>query len=103
MLALKLPGMAFMFTGWLNPVTTFLAEKFLMFLVENTALGASMILINFETAQEKRAYEQAIKEAYDAIKKGQYLTTKQEQELEQAVIDSTKQFIRMRRVSNEKT
>lgn len=68
------------------------------FMVDNTILGASILLVNFETNEEKEAYMKATQEAYEAIRQKKYLSVEEQSKLEQAVIDATRNFVRFRRV-----
>jgi hypothetical protein len=97
-LATKIPGLSFLFVGPLGPLSAFFLEKLLTFLVERTALGASIILVTLETDSEKRAYEAAITAALEASKSKHALTKEQEDHLEQNIINATREFIHLRRV-----
>ena len=97
-LATKLPGLSFLFVGPLGPISAFFMEKLLMFLVERTALGVSIVLVTLETDSERRLYEKAVSTALESIKQKKLLTTEQEEKLEQDIIDATREFVRLRRV-----
>lgn len=97
-LAVEAPYLSFLFTGVSGDILAFFGEKALMFLVEKTALKASEILFTLETEAEKKAYNEAVNQVAEKIKSKAILTDKQKQELEDAVIDATRDFINLRRV-----
>lgn len=97
-LASQFPKVSFLAVGWLSPVTAFILEKVLNFAVQNTILGTSILLVNFETAQEEKAYEEAVKQTYEAIKNKKILSQAEQDNLEAAVVAATKRFVHMRRV-----
>ena len=94
-LASKVPSLAWLATGPLGFVWVWIGTKILSFVLHETALGASVIYRNFETEKDKDNFIQAVKDAEKAMK-SKILTDEQEAHLEEAIIEATKRFIRLR-------
>ena len=83
--------------GPFNFFFVWIGTKVLSFILHETILGASVLYRNFQTDQEMDDYMKAVEEAEKNMK-NKKLTKEQQDELEQAVMEATQRFIRLRGV-----
>lgn len=89
------PKFAFAFTGPLGWIIGFFAEKFIYLLVDYGILALDLSLMEKNINLEESDYKKAIYEAYIGSKK-KILTEDQKRELRNAVIETTRKFVRVK-------